>query len=371
MSGGVDSSVAAHLLRTGRPRRDRRLHAARRAAAPPCVRRADAASAGGRRLAIVVTAPITSRAAAPPATPHDARRVADRLDIPFYAIDFQARLRQIIDYFIDEYTAARTPNPCVMCNNWIKFGRLFDYADSVGAEFVATGHYARLRADAPTAARHCSAASTIARTSRTSCSASSGDCSRGCCCRSAISQSRRFAAWPREIGLGVADKSDSQEICFVPERRPRRRSFAASAAAIDHGRRSRHHRRPGRRHARRARAIHDRPAQGTGHRAGRAAVRRPAGKRNQPRRAGHEGRTGPRRAHRQPHQLAGRPPLDRRRACTVKIRYNAPPAAGTRRRRSPAIGLHVAFDEPQYGVAPGQAVVCYDGDRVLGGGWIE
>ena len=46
--------------------------------------------------------------------------------------------------FIDEYSAARTPNPCVMCNNWIKFGRLFDYSDSVGAEFVATGHYAKL-----------------------------------------------------------------------------------------------------------------------------------------------------------------------------------------------------------------------------------
>ena len=51
---------------------------------------------------------------------------------------------QIIDYFVDEYTAGRTPNPCVQCNNWLKFGKLFDYADSVGAEFVATGHYARL-----------------------------------------------------------------------------------------------------------------------------------------------------------------------------------------------------------------------------------
>ena len=78
----------------------------------------------------------------------DARRVADKLGIPFYALNLQAEFGQIIDYFVAEYTAGRTPNPCVQCNNWIKFGKLFDYADSVGAEFVATGHYARLETDA-------------------------------------------------------------------------------------------------------------------------------------------------------------------------------------------------------------------------------
>ena len=57
----------------------------------------------------------------------------------------QDEFARIIDYFVDEYTRGRTPNPCVQCNNWLKFGKLFDYADSVGAEFVATGHYARLR----------------------------------------------------------------------------------------------------------------------------------------------------------------------------------------------------------------------------------
>ena len=83
----------------------------------------------------------------------DARRVADKLGIPFYALNLQAEFVQIIDYFVSEYTAGRTPNPCVQCNNWIKFGKLFDYADSVGAEFVATGHYARLEtlADGSTA----------------------------------------------------------------------------------------------------------------------------------------------------------------------------------------------------------------------------
>jgi tRNA-specific 2-thiouridylase len=74
----------------------------------------------------------------------DARRVADKFGIPFYALNLQAEFARIIDYFVDEYTHGRTPNPCVQCNNWIKFGKLFDYADSVGAEFVATGHYGRL-----------------------------------------------------------------------------------------------------------------------------------------------------------------------------------------------------------------------------------
>ena len=140
--------------------------------------------------------------------------MADKLGIPFYALNLQAEFGQIIDYFVAEYTAGRTPNPCVQCNNWIKFGKLFDYADSVGAEFVATGHYARLEA---------------------------GDDGRVALLRgvdAAKDQSyvlfgirpeflprmmlpvggfekpaiRRMAAG---LGLRVAEKKDSQEICFV------------------------------------------------------------------------------------------------------------------------------------------------------------
>src|SRR5208337_1951180 len=74
----------------------------------------------------------------------DARRVAERLGIPFYAINFEQEFGRIIRYFISEYTSGRTPNPCVVCNTWLKFGKLVDYADSVGARQIATGHYARL-----------------------------------------------------------------------------------------------------------------------------------------------------------------------------------------------------------------------------------
>src|SRR4051812_41744432 len=125
MSGGVDSSVAAYLLqqkgyeviglfmRTGghTPGDD---HPARKKG---CCSAVDAG---------------------------DARRVADLLDIPFYALDFEADFARIMDYFADEYLSGRTPNPCVVCNNWLKFGKLWSYGKQLRADFVATGHYARV-----------------------------------------------------------------------------------------------------------------------------------------------------------------------------------------------------------------------------------
>ena len=77
----------------------------------------------------------------------DARRVADSLDIPFHALNFQDAFTRIKDYFADEYLAGRTPNPCVMCNNWLKFGKLWEFAQSVGADHIASGHYARVVRD--------------------------------------------------------------------------------------------------------------------------------------------------------------------------------------------------------------------------------
>jgi tRNA-specific 2-thiouridylase len=75
----------------------------------------------------------------------DARAVCHKLDIPYYLIDEAAEFQKhVIQYFADEYKAGRTPNPCVMCNQNLKFGRLIDRADQLGAEFVATGHFARI-----------------------------------------------------------------------------------------------------------------------------------------------------------------------------------------------------------------------------------
>src|SRR5919204_69257 len=128
MSGGVDSSVAAYLLkkqgyeviglfmRTGGHGLE-----------------SDAFPAHKKSCCSAVDA-------------GDARRVADRLDIPFYALDFERDFEQVIDYFADEYLAGRTPNPCVVCNSWLKFGRLWAYARGLEADYIATGHYARVAA---------------------------------------------------------------------------------------------------------------------------------------------------------------------------------------------------------------------------------
>ena len=77
----------------------------------------------------------------------DARRVAGMLDIPFYVLNFQDDFGRVIDYFVGEYNRGRTPNPCVRCNDWLKFGKLAQYAEAVGAEYVASGHYARIGPD--------------------------------------------------------------------------------------------------------------------------------------------------------------------------------------------------------------------------------
>lgn len=143
----------------------------------------------------------------------DARRVSDRLGIPFYALDLEADFSRIVDYFVDEYTQGRTPNPCVQCNNWIKFGRLFDYADSVDAEFVATGHYARLEQaeDGPALLRGVDSGKdqsyVLAGIDRKYLSRMLLPV--GCFVKTDI---RALAG---KAGLRVADKRDSQEICFV------------------------------------------------------------------------------------------------------------------------------------------------------------
>src|SRR4051794_31530211 len=147
MSGGVDSSVAAWLLKEAG-------HDVIGVFMRHGEEAQEACAADGPadfRLPIFNSRANHKQGCCSASDAEDARRVADKLDIPFYALNLQAEFRRIIDYFVAEYTRGRTPNPCVQCNNWLKFGKLFDYADSIGAEFVATGHYARVGWAGPTA----------------------------------------------------------------------------------------------------------------------------------------------------------------------------------------------------------------------------
>src|SRR5512141_776240 len=82
---------------------------------------------------------------------YDARAVAQHLRIPYYVVNFERDFEdQVVKPFVDEYLAGRTPIPCTLCNNFIKFDRFLEMADSVGAHHIATGHYARIRYDEPT-----------------------------------------------------------------------------------------------------------------------------------------------------------------------------------------------------------------------------
>ena len=375
MSGGVDSSVAAHLLRAAGHEVIgvfmRHGEAPETACSTEKKVGADKKPAGNGLpvvgLPVVGLRTDHKQGCCTASDAADARRVADRLDIPFYAIDFQADFARIIDYFIDEYTAARTPNPCVMCNNWIKFGRLFDYADSVGAEFVATGHYARL-ADSDGGMPGMYRGVDLSKDQ----SYVLFGIERDYLPRMLLpvggyrkSEIRRLAA---EIGMSVADKRDSQEICFVPAgdhanfiRRKRPETDSAGEVVMTDGRVVGTHdglerftigQRKGLgialgepRFVVRLEQETNRVVLGTKEELGRRTL-----------------------AADRTNWLAGEPIGPRR--CEVKIRYNAAPAPGIVA-ALPGQRLEVTFDQPQFGVAPGQAVVCYDGDRLLGGGWIE
>lgn len=202
MSGGVDSSVAAAVLVE---------------AGYDCVgvfmRQAPPALPLGELP--VLASPAGHQGCCSAADALDARRVANRLGIPLYPLDLTEDFGRIIDDFVAEYGRGRTPNPCVRCNAWLKFGRLFDHADAIGASHVATGHYARLECPAggPPALRR------GIDTDRDQ-SYVLFDVGRHRLARMLLPvgglRKAEVRARATALGLVTADKPDSQEICFVP-----------------------------------------------------------------------------------------------------------------------------------------------------------
>ena len=144
----------------------------------------------------------------------DAQQVAEKLGIKLHVLDLCAEFEHILDYFCGEYKRGRTPNPCVLCNRQIKFGRLWDFARSNGAEFLATGHYARLIRQngqvglyeaADDAKDQSYALSMIDKNVLPHLILPMGDYLK--------KQTREMAAG---FGLGTEQKTESQEICFIP-----------------------------------------------------------------------------------------------------------------------------------------------------------
>jgi tRNA-specific 2-thiouridylase len=146
----------------------------------------------------------------------DARNVADRLDIPFYVLDFEREFARIEDYFADEYLAGRTPNPCVMCNIWLKFGKLWSYGKQVGADFVATGHYARI-GPAPDGTARVARAVDRAKDQSYVLFGLRRELLPHVLFPVGHFPKAEIRATARRLGLPVHDKPDSQEICFIPD----------------------------------------------------------------------------------------------------------------------------------------------------------
>jgi len=375
MSGGVDSSVAACLLKEqGYDVIGLFMRVGAEEPAP-------AACATNRTTADPATAPVTATpsAAAPERTHQgccsandaaDARFVAGMLDIPFYALNFQADFDRIIDYFADEYARGRTPNPCVQCNTWLKFGKLIDYADAIGARYVATGHYARIARDGDRGDGQ-RIVLRRGRDARKDQSYFLFGVRREMLARALFPVGEltkdEVRAQARRFGLPVTNKPDSVEICFVPDRdyarvvRSRRPDAFVPGDIVDRDGVA-----VGRHDGVGNFTIGQR--RGVGVAAGHPVYVTQLDVINQRVVLGERADLFSTTLHaRDANFLAplSAGPL----RCNAQIRYQHRAAPCTVH-PAPDGRLRIDFDEPQSAITPGQAVVLYDDDRVIGGAWI-
>jgi tRNA-uridine 2-sulfurtransferase len=303
---------------------------------------------------------------------HDARQVADRIGIPYYVLDYESRFRQaVIDDFADAYLRGETPIPCVRCNQTVKFRDLLATARDLGADALVTGHYVQ-RIDGRTGPELHAAA----------------DPSRDQSYFLFATTAEQLAylrfplgglpkpetrALAEEFGLPVAAKPDSQDICFVPNG-----SYASIVeklrpGAIEPGEivdlngnvlgghQGTIHFTIGQR-----RGLHLGNTDGKGEPLYVVRVE-PEHRRVV---VGAKAALGRRHVRIADLNWLGDRPLDQSpMRCAVKLRSTMPVAAA-RITGDGQGGAHVLLDEPEYGIAPGQACVAYEGSRVLGGGWI-
>ncbi|MCW5946740.1 MAG: tRNA 2-thiouridine(34) synthase MnmA [Fimbriimonadales bacterium] len=147
----------------------------------------------------------------------DARRVAGKLGIPYYVVNMRDEFRQtVIDHFLDEYESGRTPNPCVECNRHVKFDLLMKKADEIGCEFLATGHYARVR-NYNGRWRLLRARSKEKDQSYALYMLNQEQLRRTRFPLGELPSKHETRQIAKELGLSVWSKPDSQEICFVSE----------------------------------------------------------------------------------------------------------------------------------------------------------
>ncbi|HYD29577.1 MAG TPA: tRNA 2-thiouridine(34) synthase MnmA [Azospirillaceae bacterium] len=304
---------------------------------------------------------------------YDARQVADRIGIPHYVLDYEGRFSEsVINDFADSYLRGETPIPCVRCNQHVKFRDLLNTARDLGADALATGHYVR-RFAGPHGAELHRAIDPGRDQSYFLFATTAGqlDFLRFPLGGLTKPETRGLA---ERFGLAVADKPDSQDICFVPEGSyaelvKKLRPGSVEPGEIVHvdGRVLGRH--PGVIHF----TIGQRKGLGIGGRKGETeeplyVVRVEPGQRRVV--------VGPRSALardrvlvREVNWLGGAVSPGQGVRAEVKLR-SAQPAAPASLFLDGGDGAEVVLDLPQHGIAPGQACVFYRGDRVLGGGWI-
>ena len=345
MSGGVDSSVSAALLKEqGHEVIGVSLQ---------LYERPEAAQAGGRTCCSLTDV-------------MDAGRVAKRLGIPFEVIDLRQRFKELVmDDFLAEYAAGRTPNPCARCNDRIKFGILLDMAASLGADILATGHYARIEQDAAGSYQLLKGLDPAKDQTYFLFGMNQRQLSRTIFPVGGLEkpQVRALAA---KFNLPVAQKQESQEICFIPDndyvRFLEESGVARSAGEIvdkDGSKLGNHH------------GIH---RYTVGQRRGLGIAWK------EPLYVtaidGENSRVvvGPRAELFVGGLLANQlswtsQPFSGLFQGTCSIRYRQRPVPCQARLLDDG-RLQVEFATPQQSVTPGQAVVLYDQERVVGGGWI-
>ncbi len=315
---------------------------------------------------------------------HDARRVAAALRIPHYVLNFERQFdEQVVSNFVREYSAGRTPLPCAHCNSDLKFAALADRASGLGADAVATGHYARVERDSVTGRYRLKRGVDPTKDQAYFLFSLTQDQLSRAWFPVGDRDKEAVRAYARLRGLPVADKPDSQEICFVPDNDYRtfvegRTSSNAKAGSIvdESGRVLGRHQGIHRFTVGQRKGLHLATLP-----TGSAESGRPRGSSTAPmyvlalKPAERQVVVGPRQSLERTTLMASGvnwmidapvAPL----GITAQIRHRHQPAPAIVR----ALGAgraEVVFDTPQLAMTPGQAVVFYNDDVVLGGGWIE